>query len=335
MRNFLILILLGAFALSASAQVEAPDDLDDKILDPVPEDLLRTRPKFMQGIYQYSFPYGIESDFPDETDGQIDSERRWTFKYKIPLFLGDRFNLLAGHTYRSTRFHFSENFDADNLLPQLSGRRLRSNRFSVYGRYEIKPNKQLLTVVSSIAFNGDYEKAFGFSPRYRIWRFIATYTFQTSLNDDFTIGLYYKEGFRNRTFLPFAVWNKAFNEKWGLEAILITRAYLRHNATKDDIFLFGYDYSSQDFSADVMYEGNEDILKFKWPKLVTSAVWQHRFLPFLWTELEAGFQYNFRPKTELEFGAVPEKYFEMDSHNAMINVSLFLSPPDKFLRGRR
>ncbi len=308
---------------------ELPDVLKEKLIPSV--GLLQTRPRAAAIEYSMSSPYRLETTFPNKVEGRMLSEERFLFKYKIPVLLKDNVKILLGHNFERTTFTLEQKFIEDSaLVGQISNLHLKGNRFTIYGSYDLTETSSLNGALS-ISFNGNYGQFVNFDEKYRIFRTIAMYRKSPNANNDWGVGLYYKKGFRSTTFLPFGLWNKTFSKKWGFEAVLVTQFYMRYNLNTENIFLFGYQYLSEDYSVDVNLESYETAYEFKWPKINFTGRWQHRFLPFLWTEIEGGFQYNWRPGMQLEVGEIPENGIDIKSHSLMFNVVLFIAPPDKWL----
>lgn len=309
---------------------ELPDDLYSNELKSHKQKSLQTRLKGIAVEYTLSAPYQMESDFPEKVVGTVKYEERFKVKYRIPVLLKDRWKVFLGHTFDRTRFVLDGNFDNSSLVSAIDGVTLKGNRFSAFGIFQRTPVESY-TAAFTLSVNGNYEKFADFSEQYRVYRFIGAYRRQTDLNNSWGVGIYYKNGFRSNTLLPFGLWNKTFNEKWGFEAILITEFHMRYNYDDNNIFLMGYEYKSQDYSVDINYEGKISAYEFKWPKIIFSGIWQHRFLPILWSEVRTGFQYNWEPSTELDGREVPADNLHVRSHSLMFNVGLFLTPPDKWL----
>lgn len=332
-----ILSFISVFILAvqcASAQrlriPELPDDLYRGEFSPTKVKSLQTRLKGVAVEYSLSSPYMMESDFPEKVVGRVKYEQRVTVKYRIPVLLLDKWKVFLGHTFDRTRFFLDDSFDGRSLVSEIDGLNLKGSRFSAFGIYQ--PNTtHSYTVAFTYSLNGNYEKFVDFSEQYSVFRFIGAYRKQIDRNNNWGVGVYYKNGFRNNTLLPFGLWNKTFNKKWGFEAVLVTEFHMRYNYNDDNIFLMGYEYDSQDYAVEIDYEGERSIYEFKWPKIIFSGIWQHRFLPVLWSELRAGFQYNWEPSTELEGRPVPDDNLHVRSHSLMINLGLFLTPPDKWL----
>lgn len=332
MRLFFIGILVCLLLPEVKCQrlPELPDVLGKTVIDSSKISLLKTRLKGISFKYSIGTPYRLEERQPNMLSGQVNNEEYLEFKYRLPLYLGDRLNILVGHKHEMQRFNLTNGLlNEASLIGQLNQRTLKGNRFTLYSSYRLNPNEKIGGAFS-LAFNGTYDEFVNFNSQYRIFRGVITYTKAKDINNDWTFGIYYKNGFRSRTLLPFAVWNKTFNKKWGLQTILVTKAYVRYNYDDDNILLAGYSYVSDDFSSSLNLGEDEIVYNFKRPRINFSLRWAHRYLPILWTELEAGFQYNWQPTTDVNDVRVPENSLNVISHNMLFNFNIFLSPPDKW-----
>lgn len=328
-RILMAILLFGSLATAQKIPIpEFPDDLNEKIIPHT--GLLQTRPKAIAVEYSLSAPYRFETDFPTKVTGEMQQEERFKLKYKIPVLLKDKVKVLLGHNFNRTVLTMAPQFKDSTLAGEISDVVLKGNRFTVYGSFNLTPNTTLNGAVS-LSFNGNYNEFVNFHDQYKIFRTILMYRKEHDANNDWGVGIYYKKGFRSNTLLPFALWNKTFNDKWGFEAIFVTRFYMRYNYNKDNLFLAGYEYLSEDYSVNVDFQDIQTYYEFKWPKINFTGRWQHRFLPFLWTEVEGGLQYNWRPNTQIEAGEIPRYNIDILSNSVMFNVGFFIAPPDKWL----
>lgn len=326
--------LLGCNVLLAQQfrAPELPDEMRENLYKLEKGELVTSRLRGIAVDYKLSAPYTLTSNQPNSVTGRVNSEERFVFKYRIPVVLKDKWQLLLGHSFDYLFLHMSEDFSDENLLGEIDDLRLKANRFTIYSIHRIKPGHSF-TAVASMAYNGAYDDFVNFNKQYQIFRGIVAYRRALDPNNGWAVGLYYKNGFRSSTFLPFATWNKTFNAKWGFEAILVTEFNLRYNHNKDNIFLMGYEYTSQDYSLNFdKPDGARYIYEFKWPKLNFSGKWHHRYTPMIWSVVEAGFQYNLDPATQVDnLPNFPEDEIDITSHGPMIRLGLFLTPPDKWL----
>ncbi len=332
--GFTLLLLLWTMRVGAQNNrvPELPDDMKENVFELEEGELVKTRMRGVAIEYSVSSPYELQTAFPSPISGEVQSEERFLFKYKLPLLIKPKLKLLLGHSFDYTFIHLSNNFDDDSFLGVIDNLRLKGNRFSFYSHYTFKPD-QSLSGVLSLSYNGDYDDFVNFNPQYRIWRGIVAYKKQIDANNSWAVGLYYKNGFRNTSLLPFAVWNKTFNAKWGFEAILITEFNMRYNLNADNIFLLGYEYSSMDYSMNVYRPEGRYIYDFKWPKINFTGKWHHRWTPIIWSVVEGGLQYNLDPRTEVRNRPnFPEDEVDITSSGLVLQVGLFLTPPDDWLR---
>ena len=326
------LFLLGGPAGAQRLKIpELPDDLYEREMAPLLPTSLQTRMKAVEFEYRLSTPYRLQTDFTSDADGYMKMEQRIRFKYRIPIVLKDKINLIIGHSFNRNTFVLEDDFD-QTLVGQISKLELKGNRFTLFANYDVKENQSVLGALS-LSLNGGYDEFANFAKEYRIYRVIAAYRFVQDVNNDWGVGFYFKKGFRSTSFLPFVTWNKTFNDKWGFEFSVI-KFNMRHNLNDDNILLFGYEYLSEDYAVvtDFLPEDEQHVYEFKWPKINLTGKWHHRFLPVLWLETEAGFQYNWQPSTELEGANAPEDNIQVNSHGLIFHFSLYLSPPDKWLQ---
>lgn len=321
--------------ISLFGQGELPDILNENLVYPNPgcEQELSLRSKLKGAFIQYtvSGPYKVSNTTSGIAhSGTVESERELHFKYKIPVINNCDYKLLLGHTAYHRDIEFSQSLQSSEQLFQIENKALKSNRFSIYNLIALD-DRTTLAATFSAAYNGDYEGFVNTDKRYAIYRGVALYSRKSGKNDEWGVGLYYKNGFRSSYVLPFGIYNKTFNDKWGLEALILSRVYGRYNANKNSIFLFGVEYTSRDFSIDIDFQETTANYNMKWPKVNLKGIWQRQFIGSFWLELQAGLQYNLDPTLEVSPFFVPGQNVSVTSHNLMFSVGLFFTPPESWL----
>lgn len=88
--------------------------------------------------------------------------------------------------------------------------------------------------------------------------------------------------------LPILLYNKTFNDHWGIEALLPARGHVRYNVSTNHVLLLGYEAEGQQyaFEAEPLWLQRGEIK----PRLV----WEKKLAGFFWLSAQAGYRINGR-----------------------------------------
>ncbi|MBX9782457.1 MAG: hypothetical protein K2X48_04100 [Chitinophagaceae bacterium] len=102
-------------------------------------------------------------------------------------------------------------------------------------------------------------------------------------------------------YVPIVLWNKTFNDQWGMELLLPARGHLRRNFSTSNILQIGYEL-----------EGNQYWMRTPSPngqvfiqrgELKPRVMWDKKLKGFFWLNVQAGFRYNWRFDVMNEYDA--------------------------------
>ncbi|MEK7254410.1 MAG: hypothetical protein AAB316_06680 [Bacteroidota bacterium] len=250
---------------------------------------------------------------------------------KAPLISKDGFNLLMGYQFSSKYYQFDQvGVDFPETFQELNNHNLKSNSISTY-------LTKALNETSYLAFrlryssNGNYNGLVNFRDRYAIYRLLGVYARKPHDDLEWGIGVTASNSFRKFNALPFVIFNKTFNEHWGIESALPGFIFLRRNFNEANISLVGVEYLSQSYRFDVITPVDDHLAyAFNHSEGVASASLQHQFSSWIWGNLKAGYQLNF--STDFESKLPGTEAFKVEpADGVFFNLSLFLSPPEDFL----
>ncbi len=337
MKRVLPLVLLLIFQMSDLIAQNRPgffpEDIQGSNLQPI-ECLCKP------GVYNDSPSKGLEISFQrtfgstlEEEEGvlnpplsEVGALDELELKLKIPLVLKEKFKLIAGWSYQPERYRFNligpSHTEVFQSIDKLT---LRSNSFSLIANVPLDYRYYLLGRVRVLG-NGDYGQFINLGKRYRV--FGITGVFGIKVHDDFEwgIGVNYSTSFRNTSLLPFLVFNRNFNERWGLESIFPAMIQLRHNFRPGTIFSGGFKYNSRSYSLDIEEDDLSHVYNLNHSELRFELTWEQQLHPWVWLNVEGGLQYNFSTDFDTSSpGATPFRV-EMGSV-PYIRFGLFVSPP--------
>ena len=256
--------------------------------------------------------------------------QNFKIKLKAPIILKDNFKLLIGYSYFSEFFDFQNiGTDFNYVFNELNNQSLKSNSLSLIISKPLNETRYLAFRFKYSA-SGDYENLFSFESQYAIYKFAGFYGIKPHENLEWGIGLGVSKSFRRNNILPFILFNKNFNKKWGIEAVFPGLIFGRYNLNTSNIFLFGAEYNSESYRID---SDNELPLQqfayaYNHSEIKTSIRYEHRFTPWVWGAIKTGYQFNFSSDFETKNEIVAD--FNANPTGALfLNLSIFISPPNK------
>jgi len=303
--------------------------------------------------FDFSYTYINGGDFRDAaldsyTPKSLESLSRLHFKLKAPLINRPNFKLLLGFSHEKEAFTFafaspsstfSSGFSPTSSLPKVSSvfNDVHSKQMtsSGVGLYAVKPidASRYTALRLKVAYNGDYDQLINFESRYRSISGTWAYVYKKHEDFEWGFGVSFNSNFRRSLALPFILYNRNFNEKWGIESVFPAMIQVRRNLNNKTILLGGYTFNSRNYSVDkdngpgnnpAIYHLNHSELQF-------GLSLERQIAPWIWLNTKAGFQYNFNTRLEAtnpEFNSYQVK----PPHTPYFSVGIFLSPPDSMMK---
>lgn len=299
------------------------------------------------GVQNKSRSRGLEVSYLWNRGGEINPENQTfqgspsiinnlenlIFNIKLPLVNSEGLKVLAGFNYRPEQYYFDRiGPDYEPVFQYLNERVLKNTGFEVFGVKSVN-DKNYAVLRFKASFNGDYTGVVDFNGQYAIYNVTGLYGFKRSADLEYGFGLTFNQSFRATTLLPFFVYNRNFNERWGMESVLPALAVLRYNASPKTIFLGGFRYNSRSYALNVPDVNGPDPVQYAMNhseiRVFLSA--EQNIVPWIWLDAEAGYQINF--STDFEVDDFPENNFMVEPSNApYLKLGIFISPPDSFLK---
>ncbi len=262
------------------------------------------------------------------------SSHRFKFKLKVPIIHKPKFTLLVGFA------HYREKYDVSNLsngelsvLNTINDRTLKSSRLSLY---MIKPinNKIYLALKADASFNGDYNGIINFDKRYLKYNIGLLVGIKSRPDVEWGMGLLFRSSFIRSSVpvLPFGIYNRTFNEKWGIEAILPVSLKVRYNINPKSLILFGPEYESRSYSLDNINNGGNNAYSesfMKRSEMKFSVTFERQISNWIWLNAQTGYSHNFNTSfTEIDIeGTTLPVAVVSPADGVFFKVGIFISPP--------
>ena len=239
--------------------------------------------------------------------------------------------------------HYREEYSVSNLtngdetiLNKIHDTSLKSSRLSLY---MIKPvnEKMYLAFKGDASFNGDYNGLISFDERYLKYNIGLILGVKPQDNVEWGVGLLFRSSFVRSSVpvLPFGIYNRTFNDKWGIETVLPVSIKARYNINSKSLLLFGPEYESRSYSLDNINYGNSNNTYseyfMKRSEMKFAVAYEHQISDWVWFHAQAGYSHNFNTKfTEVDIkGVTLPEVMVAPADGVFFKMGVFVSPPKK------
>lgn len=336
-----LLFLLSSLFLSAQTLPDfVPDDINGQtthtqcFCKPGLNNTSRSRGLTLSYNWNTPSRFTEEKTPLSESLTSIKSLRSLLLDLKIPIINKEGFKVLLVYKYVHDKYNLNTiGADYPSVFSDLGNATLKGNDYGIIISKSIDENKYW-AFYGKYGAKGNYDKWTSFDSKYAIYK--ARFLFGKKPNDDYEwgIGLNFTSSFRNTTVLPFVILNKNFSDKWGFESVLPAYALMRYNLNKKNILLGGIQLAGQTFRAEFPNEGIADTpfdYSINRSEIRLTTLWEKQIIPWIWTSAQIGYQFHFTTKFEGKNTVSPT--FDVDPSNSVFfNLSLFLSPPDSYVK---
>lgn len=213
----------------------------------------------------------------------------------------------------ATLSHWESNYNVDNvsnehgLATRLGNTPLRSTKA---GLVVFKPlnEKNFMIFQFDAALNGahDFDE---FQPDFSKMKYSAAVLYGWKFNDNTNLAFGATRTYRGGRVLhiPVMLYNKTFNDKWGVELLLPARGSVRRNFSTKSLLMFGYELEGHSYFLEgVPNNGlgfSTDELELRKSEIRTRISWDKSLSDFVWINLQAGLRVNYRFALDQDAGA--------------------------------
>lgn len=130
-------------------------------------------------------------------------------------------------------------------------------------------------------------------------------------------------------YVPVLLWNKTFNDRWGMELLLPARGHIRYNFSTSNMIQAGFELEGNQFAMNIPNSLSNGVYLQR-GELKPRIMWDKKIGGFLWFNAQAGLRYNYRFDAMNEYDARKDSqlFFSSRLGNPIyFNFSLnFVSP---------
>ncbi|MBB6609905.1 hypothetical protein H7F15_02545 [Pontibacter sp. Tf4] len=339
------LLIIGAVALLWAAPEAKAQGPETETIEEYASPSVRNTGK-SRGIiigYERLPQFDIESESKDPRvesgSGRVRRNNKFEAKIYAPIVNQPQTKVIIGLDYKLEEFNFDKVTPAAyNLYQYLEDKNLHSLGAQMAFLRSIDNRRFYLLRING-ELNGDWEKD-GASNNlidYLKTTFEAGYGWKKS--PDYVIGVGFQVGytFGRRSIYPAIIYNRTFNDNWGVEAIFPANVRLRRNVNEKTLLYTGYKIDGASYN---LYIDEGPLSQFKEIELRRTDFkgflrLEREIYDFLWFSLEGGFRQYYRNRVFDEVGSRNEILNNDLAGAGYVRIELYAVPPRKFMEKQK
>ena len=223
---------------------------------------------------------------PDEAPvgvqpSKVNHLARLRMRLKIPLLVKPKTKILLGadHFQEQYRINFVEPRYADQLA-LIDSEILRTTRFSAYVLQSMGESNYL-GLRARVSYSGNFDGLLSTDKFYRQIRVSGIWGVKKREDLEWGVGFFYSNSFVRNIVLPFFIYNRTYNERWGLEAAFPVSVLMRYNFSPTQLLLFGPEFSSASYAMNTDNNHKLDDYYFRHTELNFGARYEHQLFPWI------------------------------------------------------
>lgn len=208
--------------------------------------------------------------------------------FNAPVVSRSNFILNLGLTYWNSSYRIADALEWESgLARNLEQNGIRSTGLNATA-FKPLDDKHFVIAQINADLNGDYRRSGDISGRNMTYSATAIYGWKK--NDNLMWGLGVSRTYRAGALLyvPVLLYNRTFNQQWGLEVLLPARANLRRNFGTKALLLIGYELEGN------AYYLSQSDLYLRRGELKPRITFERQIKDFVWLSVQAGLRYNWR-----------------------------------------
>lgn len=296
-----------------------------KVLNQTPQRILSIGYEYHGGFSMPGVP--VNPMLPAFQNLQVNSVSAIRAQANIPVVSTNKIIWQMGANYWSSQF---------NIAPSGSnsfGNALNNHAMTSAGINTtiFKPinEKNFLIFQASADVNGIFQKLSDVN--HQAITFSGTVIYGWKKTEKNMIGAGISRTFRAGQLLhiPVLLWNKTFNDRWGMELLLPARGHLRYNISTSNILQLGFELEGNQFWMNLPNSRNGSVF-IQRGELKPRISWDKKISGFVWFSAQAGLRYNWRFDVTNQYNgkSKDQMFFTSNLGNPMFfNIGLhFVSP---------
>lgn len=271
---------------------------------------------------------------------------RLSIKGYIPAWNRPHLKVILGLSYEREEFKFDPAPAGNELIDNIQDKGLKSTAAQLA---VIRPVDEVHWYLARVKgeLAGDYTSSELSKKDYLRVSAEAFYGWKRSPRFSWGVGFQYGYTFGRLSFYPAIIYNRTFNDRWGVEALFPARVLARYNASSSSIFYAGYGVDGLNYIVHLnrgpltrLGENNQpdpaktplQTLELREIEVKFRLRWERELTGFLWLGAETGYRYNYAFDAFDRTNADRERIIRTKLAGApYASLELFLTPPRKLL----
>ena len=264
---------------------------------------------------------------------------RLIFKGYIPAWNRPHLKVIVGLNYDREEFKFDDKPTNYGLFDNLENKGLKSTGVQLAIIRPVDAVHWYLARVKT-ELSGDYTSGADLhGTNYLRASAEAFYGWKRSPRFSWGVGFQYGYTFGRLSLYPAIIYNRTFNDHWGVEALFPARVSVRYNASARSLFYGGYSVDGSNYVIALRQElslspGKQPLrsLELRETEVKLRLRWERELLSFLWLGAEAGYRYNYAFDAFDRTNADRERIIRTKLGGApYVSLEVFAVPPRKLL----
>lgn len=338
--QYYLLACLMLFSVRVTAQIDSTDNFDyskfgdaegvkrfatQKVLNQTPQRILSIGYEYLGLFSMPGVP--VAPLLPAFQNLQVNRVSAIRAQANIPVMSTNKIIWQLGANYWSSKYSI-ENASTNSFTSRLDNQSMTTAGINTT---IFKPlnEKNFLILQASADFNGVFQNFSDMDGKALTISGTAIYGWKTSEKN--IIGTGFSRTYRAGQILhiPVLLWNKTFNDRWGMELLLPARGHLRYNFSTTNILQLGFELEGNQFWMKLPNSSNGEVF-IQRGELKPRIIWDKKISGFIWFSAQAGLRYNWRFDVMNEYNAKQssQRYFTSNLGNPLyFNFSINLVSP--------
>jgi hypothetical protein len=281
------------------------------------------------------FDMESESKEAGNSNGEIRRNNKFELKVRAPLMNKPKQKVVLGFTHSFEEFNFNRTpTPTYDLYENLEDRNLKTiGGELIFLRTLNEENYMLFRGKGEL--RGDYTARTLTFSEYLKTNFEAIYGWKKSPMFSWGIALQYGYTFGRASLYPAIMYNRTFNDKWGIEAIIPANVKLRYNQSERSLWFLGYKLEGNAYTINIDRPpfSNYKSIELRNNEIRAQLRWEREIYDFLWFGIEGGYRHNVKFDVYPGLNSKEDPIIETDLGGApFIAFEIFLVPPRRFLK---
>lgn len=283
---------------------------------------------------EYGFFPAYQAKSNDDKESEVQMNIHLLVKLKAPIIRKEKTKVLVGVRYFQETYDFEKVQNNDFwLFDNLEGKVLKNSKMSIYMSHSFN-FKHYFGLKAEASFTGDYDGLISFDERYRNFNLIGVFGIKRSKHIEWGLGLAGSFGYRGNTAYPFVIYNRTFNDKWGVESTLPIKFMIRHNINLKSLILFGGEYSSRFYSIDMEKNNTGPVGRYQSrnSNFQLNIALNRQIASWVWIETKGGYVFyqDGELNGEVNIIAPSSDFTTKHSSGVFFKCGVFVSPPRSY-----